>query len=479
MPTTNGNRKILDLKRWEYVTTAPLATQGGACLASSRHYRQQQLYLRSNIEAYLYNPSEDGFIQITSPALAGTFGGGAAAVAGAYSTGTTTGAFTLTATGGSTTTLITNQNLARDLRGYSIQLVGGPGAGDTRTIASNTIGANATITVTSAFSSAPTASTTYRLITPVWYVVGAGTLATNSFKKYDYATNTWTTLTQTGLAATLGNDGRLITTPSWMDNDYLNFASGTATAGAATTLTDSGKSWTTNQWTNYQIRIVAGTGAGQIRSIASNTGTVITVGTSWATNPSTDSVYAIQGNDDYIYYIGNNAITLYRYSITSNTWTTLSPGTARTSAAGAGCSAHWVWGSTDSAWTSESAIINGRRIYSFRGSGIVGLDYYDIPSNAWTNGVTYSANVETFSTGTKYTYNGDYLYVQKDATGRFFRYNFVTSEMEPWGALLYTQGGAVAGDTMFDVTYTDGATKIIYMYFLVNTGTALLRQMVI
>jgi len=476
MTTTNGNRKILDLKRWEYVTTAPVATQAGAFIASSRQYKQQQLYVRSNTEAYLYNPSDDGFVQITSPALAGTFGGGAAGVAGSFSTGTTVGAFTLTATGGTTTTLVTNQTLARDLRGYSIQLVGGPGAGDTRVIASNTIGSNATVTVTSAFSSSPTVSTTYRLITPVWYVVGAGTLASGSFKKYDYATNTWTTLTQTGLPATIGTDGKLLTTPSWIDSNYLNFASGTATAGAATTLTDSTKNWTASQWINYQVRIISGTGAGQIRTITANTATALTVAT-WGTNPSTDSVYAIQGNDDNIYYMGNAGTAVYKYSITSNgSWTTL---TARGSAPGGGLSAHWIYGATDSAWTSENAIINGRRIYSFRGGAGAFLDYYDIPSNAWTAAVTYSPGVETFTTGSKYNYIGNYLYITKDVTNRLFRYNLVTQEMDGWTSLLYTQGAAIVGDTLFDIEYTDGATEIQYVYFLLNTSTALLRQMVI
>jgi len=200
MPTTNGNRKILDLKRFEACAILPVATQTGTCIASSRHFRQQQLCIRSNTEAFIYNPSEDGWIPITSPALAGTFGAGVSAVAGAWSTGATIGAASLTATGGTVSTIVTNQTLARDLRGYS-------------PIVSNTVGTNATITVATQ-ASAFSASTVYRLLTPRWYVVGAGTLAAGSFRVYDYATNTWTTLSQTGLPASLGTDGKLIATPS-------------------------------------------------------------------------------------------------------------------------------------------------------------------------------------------------------------------------------------------------------------------------
>ena len=82
--------------------------------------------------------------------------------------------------------------------------------------------------------------------------MSAGTTASGSFRKYDLLTGTWTSLTTTGLPATWGTDGRMIITPSWEQ-----YATGTATAGGATTLTNSGKSWTANQWTNYQIRITA------------------------------------------------------------------------------------------------------------------------------------------------------------------------------------------------------------------------------
>lgn len=310
MATTNGNRKLLDLKRWEQVTPAPAATVAGSFISSSRHFRQQQLFVRSTTEAYMYNPSEDGWITLASPALAGTLAAGAAGVAGAWSIGTTVGAASLTATGGTNSTIITNQTLARSIAGYKIHILSGPNAGVTLDIVSNTIGATATITV-AAQASAFTSSTVYRLCTPVWYVVGSGTLASGSFKKYDFATNTWTTLVNTGLPATIGTDGKLISTPSFLNNDYEVFATGTATSATGTTLVNSAKGWATNQWANYQVRIVSGTGAGQIRSITSNTGTTLTVPT-WTTTPDATSVYNIEGNDDFIYYMGNNAVTLYR-----------------------------------------------------------------------------------------------------------------------------------------------------------------------
>jgi hypothetical protein len=478
MPTTNRNRKLLDLKRWEMVAPMPASTSAGAFIASSRHYRQQQLYCASSSSQWLYNPSEDGWTPLASAALAGTFGAGAAGVAGAFSVGNSVAVAQLTATGGTTSTIVTNQTLARDLRGYSVHITGGPNAGATLAIVSNTIGSNATITVATQ-GSAFTASTTYRLITPVWYVVGAGTLAAGSFRKYCFATNTWTTLAHANLPATLGTDGRLISTPSWIGENYLQFATGTATAGAASTLTNTGKAWATNQWANYQLRIVSGTGAGQIRTVASNTATVLTVGAAWTTNPDSTSVYSLEGNDDFLYYMGNNAVTLYRYQISTNAWTTITPGVARAAAPGAGMSGHWVHSATDAAWTAENAIRNGQRIYSFRGNNTSILDYYDIAANTWVNGVAYAPAGESHGTGAKWVYTGDFIYGQVAATGRWFRLNLVTSEQDGWSVMVYPQGGAVVGDTAFDATFIDGATRIDFVYMGLNTSSVMLRQMVI
>ena len=480
MATTNGNRKILDLKRWEFCTPAPAAAGAGAFIASSRHYRQQQLFVVSATVHYLYSPLEDAWVQIPSGALAGTF------AVGASGTATSVGP-SGTATAGTTSTITTGLTIARDLRGYSIHITGGPNAGVTLPIVSNTIGATSIITV-AAQASAFSASTTFRLLTPRWYVLNAitaaGTTTAAVFRFYDFALNTWTSA-ETGAtdgiapAAVIGTDSKLIATPSWMESSYAAFATGTATAGGASTLTNSAKTWTTNQWANSQVRIVSGTGAGQIRTIASNTGTVLTTSAAWTTTPDATSVYSIEGNDDFIYYMGSAAVTLFRYSISAGTWTTLSPTVARAAAPAVGMSGHWVWEATDAAWTNESAILNGRYIYSFRGGAGAVLDRYDIALNTWANALTYAPATEVFGAGTKYVYRNNEIYSQKDATGRWFRYNVVTSEQDGWSTMTYTQGAAVAGDTSFDVHYTDGATEIDYVYMVLNTSTVMLRQMVV
>jgi hypothetical protein len=475
MAVANYNRPILDLKRWTVLPSpAPSVSVAGAFVISSRLAQQRQMYLVSATVQYLYYPFEDGYVQIPSAALAGTFGAGACGTSGSIGP-------TGTATSGTTTTLTTNLTLARSLTGYQIEITAGPGAGDVRNIAFNTVGSNGVITVTSPFSASITSSSVYRLVTPRYYVLNAGTLASGSFRVYCFALNTWTTLSNTGLPATWGTDGRMVATPSYADNGLdLNFATGTATAGASTTLTNSGKAWATNQWANYQIKITAGTGAGQIRTIASNTGTVITVSSAWTTNPDATSVYHIEGNDDFIYLMGNNAVTLYRYSISGNSWTTLSPVAARAAAPGVGLSGSWVYNvpsARDSRWSDENAIINGRRIYSFRGGAGAVLDYYDIASNTWVSGVSYAPGVETFTTGSKYVYADGYLYMTKEATGRWFRYDFAAQSMVGWSTNVYPQGAAILGDTAFDVIEPETGVRFIQM--ILNSSTITMRCMVV
>ena len=71
--------------------------------------------------------------------------------------------------------------------------------------------------------------------------------------------------------------------------------SGIATAGGASTLTDSGADWGSTALVGSALRITGGTGAGQVRDIDSHTGTVITTTAAWTTQPDATSTYEIYG----------------------------------------------------------------------------------------------------------------------------------------------------------------------------------------
>lgn len=471
MTLTLNLRKILDRKQWEPVSLCPSGTATAAFTVKSNLTDQYIYYFVSLATIYQYDPKEDGWTLIPTSGAGGTFQAGSC---GTFVSKRPQG----TATGGSTTTLNTNLTAGRDMRGYKILITGGPGAGDIKTIASNTIGANSVITITDTFSATITSSSTYILVTGMVYFWNSGTMSASSFRVYDVFLNTWSSLSVTSGPASWATDGKIVSTDTY--GEYpVTFASGTATAGGATTLTNSGKAWTTNQWSNYQVRITAGTGLGQIRPITSNTGTVLTVPT-WTTNPDATSVYVIEGNHDYLYLMGNNAVTLYRYVISTNTWSTLSPGTARQAAPGAAMSASYVDEVTDSDWTAENTIQNGKYIYSFRGAAGTAIDRYDIALNVWNAAaLVYAPAVETFTTGTGYCYAGNCIYLTKEATGRWFCYHITEFAMTSWGYNIYAQSTAHLGDRVTRVRYVDGATTLTWIYAPGNNQTLWFRCLVI
>ena len=123
----------------------------------------------------------------------------------------------------------------------------------------------------------------YTLVDEASTVVTGSTVTTaRDQMKYLY-----NTLMSTGTAS--------YTDSYWFTLEFSTTAldSGTATAGASTTITDSGKSWTVNAYANQIVKITGGTGSGQVRNITSNTATALTVSDAWRTNPDATSTYQI------------------------------------------------------------------------------------------------------------------------------------------------------------------------------------------
>lgn len=286
--------------------------------------------------------------------------------------------------------------------------------------------------------------------------------------------NTATTLTFLAITTSADN-----TSVYQITDGKPGYAIGVATSGSATTIVNSAKAWTVNQWTNYQVRIVSGTGVGQIRNISSNTGTTLTI-PSGATIDAT-SVYIIEGNEDNIYLLGNNAVTMYKYVISTNTWAVMAPTNARGAAPGLGMCADWIGLSENSTWADESVIRDGRYIYSMRGGAGALIDRFDIAggtagAGSW-EAVSY-IGTETFTTGSSAFQSGEWLYIRKDATNRFFKYSVVRNVMFPFGTNTYTDGAALLGQKIW-VKSLDSTGSVRWVYSLMNTGTALHRIMII
>ena len=77
---------------------------------------------------------------------------------------------------------------------------------------------------------------------------------------------------------------------------YINGSRGTATSASSTSLTDTSIGWTADRWIGAYVRIIAGTGIGQVRAITDNTTDSLTVAT-WSKTPDATSEYVIYGTE--------------------------------------------------------------------------------------------------------------------------------------------------------------------------------------
>ena len=343
----------------------------------------------------------------------------------------------------------------------------------------NTAG-GATISLDSALPNVVANTDTFQVSSGLFFVLNAGTIVAGSFKSYDPLTGVVTTLVHTGLPASWASDGRLISTSS-----EEIFATGTATSATSTTLVNSAKAWNVDKWINYQVRIIAGTGIGQVRKITDSDATSLTVA-AWTVTPDATSQYVIEGDENALYLIGNAAVTMYKYTITGDatgSWATVSPTTARVGAANAGLSGNWVQMTGNVDYDDENTGQAGRWLLSFRGGGSL-IDAFDITggtagAGAW-KAITYPNLYESFATGSSYSLKKGILYIRKDGTHRYFQYDIVNNTFKPFSFNAFTDGSAVVGDKMWlwDVIDDSGNVKLTYLYSWRNSGTELFRTLI-
>lgn len=481
MAETQNNIPCLHRPEWQTMTPTLTNTAAGSFVINDNsNLNRFALYVVSATVHYLYDHQNDDWIQIESGALGGTFGAGAC---GAF----TDWSPTYTVTGGSTTTITVNaavHNIKGFVVGETVEFLSGTAAniGLRRVITAikhpGTATGTITLTLDSAVTSAVANNDTIRISTGTFFVFMPGTLSATSFKKYDLTTGTWTACSVTGLPATWGTDGRMTT--ACMFN--VSYDTGTATSGNTTSLTDTTKAWTADQWINYQVRITAGTGLGQIRVITDNTATSLTFA-SGATLDNT-SEYAIQGDENSLYLLGNNAVTMYKYSISGNSWATISPTTARAGAPVAGMSADFVGKTGDAGWADITDIKDGRYIYSLRGTSAV-IDRFNISGG--TNGagawevISYNPYLVTFAAGSSTDWAGNFLYISKEGSAtvaqKTYRFNLIENNMKSLVTDYYLNGAAVLGSKMW-IHYLSSNKVIFWLYQLGSTSNNLRRIMI-
>lgn len=482
MAITNKLNKIVNLKIWETIGINPYGIMGSGAFITGDTVSDfipegdNIFVVLSSTSAQRYSAAENAFVAITSPGLGGTFGPGTCGETMVY--GAPGGVLLQSATAGTTSTITTNLNIVANLVGKKIKIAGGPNAGGQYTIAHNTIGANAVITLTATAPLAFSAATKYYLCTGSLWVFNAGTLSSSSFRVFDYATNTWTSRSITALPTTWGTEGQLVRQHSITDN----YASGTVAAATSTTLVVNGLTGTGWNYTNFEVEIVSGTGVGQVRVISAGTTSTLTVATAWTTIPDSTSTYVIKGNRNVLWLLGNGATTIYQFDIALNTWTTITPTSERGGAMVSGGTADVVKDNQD--WivpvvaSGNIGGQNGRYIYSFRGNAS-SLDIYDIALNTW-RAVSYgNANGEWIWNASCAIADGKYVYIANGSSGRHFRFNTTTNSLEPWSFNIYPQSTATNGDKLLIVKYKSGNDTLTWLYSLGHSINIVQRVLLI
>lgn len=511
MATTLGFKKIIDVPQWRPNAPALANSAAGSGWANDMRNDPTNLpfcyWLRDATHLDAYDPAADEWLSIVSPALAGAFAAGAAAVFHP-----TQGPRGTLAAGGSTSKIIlttalpaavaVNQLANRcDGVGFRIRVIGNSAAAsgkiEERTIVANTSGTTPTIWVDTPFSFTPASGDAYEFLSGKVFMLSAGALAAGMWKSYDCATNSVSgNLATANLPATVAGDSSMVALSElYVPNDraigsgFVNGA-GTyngavncivATASSGTSVTGAGMpaDLAADEYKNFQVRIVEDTttptAVGQRRRISTHTGGAAGVFTvaAFAVTPSATCKFVIENDDDKILLFTNqNAV--YNYGIVGNAWdstTWAAPGTA----GAAGIVAGQAFG------TSRDTTNNHRHsfIYRIRGGNVNTIDLLDIAgaaTGAWTADIAYAnKGLTLFTTGNAGAYDpvtmgGRLLHLNLNGTQRMARFDMRNRVLDVETYLRFPQGAALVGGKVTMNYFFDGATKLAFVYHLTNTA---------
>lgn len=526
-------KKVIDRQEWVQVAPSPNAHAAGTCLCSdersdvSRHPLVFQLASATVLNRFNIITKSWNFVQ--SPALAGTFGAGAAmdfvpsfGLVGTIAAGATTDKVTLStalpaAVGVNT---LASRGGSGDY-GFKLRIVDTTaGKVEERYITGNTGGTTPAIRVHSPFSFTPASGSRYEILAGRVFMLGAGTTASNIWRSLEVASNFLSSgLSTTGLPATITTDSAMLVldeqyTPYNMrpgegmvkgaflyDTGHVSRYALVATASGASSLTGQatlGDSVVAaNEYRNFQIRIVQDTvtpaAVGQRRIIASHTAgpsPVYTLGTAWTTTPSSSAKYVIElPNLILLRSSGTNTVYTYNYTdatinngtnnIAANSWST-----TYFAAAGAANAVGGMWASSYAIQPDVDRNARHSFQHFFRGSS-ANIDVFDIAGSitgTWTSAIVYDGSISltTGSCGSLAPNDNEgrmfYLNIYSSgALNQMYRYDVQNRVMAAYTPTDFIQSGTAAtGGRM--TTYCAMDTDKNYDVILLQSHLSTLAQ---
>lgn len=533
----NNFKKVIDRLMWVQVAPTPNAHAAAGCLAADLRddvSRNPFVYqLVSNTVLNRYNIVTKSWAFVQSPALAGTYGAGAAmgfapslGLVGTIAAGATTTKVTLstalpTAVG---LNMLANRGGSGEY-GYKLRIIDTvAGKTEERFIVGNTAGTAPVLTVDNAFTFTPAAGARYEILAGRVFMLGAGVTAANIWRSFEVGSNTLSTgLSTTGLPATIGTDSSLMIideqyTPYncvpgegmvkgayTYDTNLVARKALAATAAGASTLTGQAAGGdavvAANEYRNFQIRIVEDTttptAVGQRRIIASHTAgasAVYTLGTAWSVTPSSSAKFVIElpnlallrssaTTTVYTYNYGDATVNNGTNSIAAGAWSTTYFGAAPAANASGG-----MWAPSYGIQPDPDRNARQSFFYFFRG-GAATLDVLDIAGSitgTWTGAVTYDGStaltVGSCGAYAPFENEGRMFYMNiyaASAINQMYRFDVQNRVLSPFTPTDFIQAGAAAlGQRMAAYAALDG-TDVYDVVLLVSHLSTISQEMVV
>ncbi len=179
------------------------------------------------------------------------------------------------------------------------------------------------VTVNSNWTTQPDETSNFVILSGGIWNVSQGTASAPFFSLmyYDLLSDVWyQKSTQSGLKTAVFTAGSDLCMERMTEYGGTLFTE-TAAGGGARYITATA-TLTAMKYANFQIRIVGGTGVGQVRSISTNTTSRINITRDWDINPDNTSVYEIWRDVGKLWMIGGGDAGMLQYSQDTDQWTT-------------------------------------------------------------------------------------------------------------------------------------------------------------
>jgi hypothetical protein len=176
------------------------------------------------------------------------------------------------------------------------------------------------VTVDSAWTTTPDNTSVFVIESGMLWNVNV-VVARFGLQSYDVLSDSWLQNNSVAAGMLNGNIGTDVTIETLNESAIGTLVTRNVTSATATTVTLSGSIISTNIYSNYVIRVTAGTGFGQDRFIVSHdSSNVFTINRDWDVTLDNTSIIDIVADNDKLYMTGSAASAMMEYDTVNDVW---------------------------------------------------------------------------------------------------------------------------------------------------------------